>query len=295
MSYHKCAIDGCPFKPISFTHYCWQHIPDKKAYLKKLRVNIENSVAPVTLDKVVFEEFDLSGLDLRSASFMGSVFIEVDFTNSNMTNANFKRSFFQDCKFHHIKMNQATLGGTIIVESDFLDVDMSLVEGNLLKVKNCRFENLYIKAADLKNTFWKDVEFKAVQITDGNFWMSYFDMLTIHDSKLDNALFSGSQFYNSAFQMSDLIQVNFIGCIIDEGEFKTSHLRNCRFATAIIRNVHFDNCKLSKPVMRETQIVGGKFLRCTITNPMLQRAVLIHSNLNLKKLENANTEGLVVM
>jgi uncharacterized protein YjbI with pentapeptide repeats len=295
MSYHKCAVEGCPFKPISFTHYCWQHIPDKKAYLKKLRQNIENSVAPVTLDKVVFEDFHLAELDLRSASFMGAIFGNVDFTNSNLTNTNFKRSFFQDCKFHHTKMNQATLNGTIIFDSDFVDVDMSMVEGQQLKVKNCRFENLYIKSADLKNTFWKNIEFKAVQITDGNFMTSYFDTISIHDSKLDNALCSGSQFYNSAFHMSDLIQVNFIGCIIDEGEFKTNHLRNCRFATAILRNVNFENCKLSKPVMRETQIVGGKFLRCTITTPILQRAVLIHNNLNTKKLENANTEGMVVM
>lgn len=295
MSYHKCAIEGCPFKPISFTHYCWQHIPDKKNYLKKLRSNIEGSVAPVTLDKVVLESFDLSGLDLRSASFIGSAFIDVDFSNTTLTNANFKRCFFQDTKFHHTKMVQATLSGAIIVNADFMDVDMSLVEANLLKIKNCHFENLYIKSADLKNTFWKNVEIKGAQITDGNFMMSYFDDFRVIDSKLDNALCSGSQFYNASFVMSDLIQANFIGCIIDEGEYKTCHLHNCRFATAIVRETVFDNCKLVKPIMRETQIVGGKFLRCNISTPSLQRAVLIHNNLNLKKLANANTEGLVVM
>jgi|GEM_PF-3133197 len=295
MSYHKCAVDGCPFKPISFTHYCWQHIPDKKAYLKKLRGNIENSVAPVSLDKIVLEGYDLSNLDLRSASFVSSVFINVDFTNTNLTNANFKRCFFQGCKFYHTKLVQTTLSGAIMVDSDFLDVDMSLVEANLLKIKDCRFENLYIKSADLKNTFWKNVELNSVSITDGNFMMSYFDNLRVTDSKLDNALCSGSQFYSSNFAMSDLKQVNFIGCVIDDCEFKTDHLQNCRFGTAMIRDSVFDNCKLAKPIMRETQIVGGKFVRCTITQPMLQRAVLIHNNLNLKKLANANTEGLVVM
>ena len=109
MSYHKCAIEGCPFKPISFTHYCWQHIPDKKSYLKKLRSSVENSVAPVTLDKVVFEGFDFTGLDLRSASFSRAVFIDVDFSDSNLTNANFKHSFFQNCKFHRSKLVQATV------------------------------------------------------------------------------------------------------------------------------------------------------------------------------------------
>lgn len=295
MSYHKCAIEGCPFKPISFTNYCWQHIPDKKSYLKKLRANIENTVAPITLDKVVLERFDLSQLDLRSASFVGAVFIDVDLSNTNLTNANFKRSFFQECKFNNTKLVQATLSGAIVVESDFIDVDMSLVEGNLLKVKKCRFENLYIKSADLKNSFWKDVNIHACQIIDGNFMMSYFDRFLVYDSKLDNALCSGSQFYDCRFEMSDLKQVNYIGCIIDESEFKTNHLQNCRFATAIIRNSLFDNCKLAKPVMRETQIVGGKFHRCTITSPILQRAVLIHNNLSTKKLENANTEGLVVL
>ena len=88
MSYHKCAEEGCPFKPISFTHYCWQHIPDKSVFLKKLRGNIENSVAPVTLDKIVLEGFDLSGLDLRSASLMGAMLINVDFAESNLTNIN---------------------------------------------------------------------------------------------------------------------------------------------------------------------------------------------------------------
>jgi len=268
MSYHKCTVEGCPFKPITFTNYCWQHIPDKSAYLKKLRANIEGSVAPITLDKVVLEGFDLSGLDLRSASFTGSVFIDVDFSSSNLTNANFKRSFFQNCKLHHSKLVQATLSGAIIVDSDFLDVDMSLIEGNLMKVKNCRIEGLYIKSADLKNTFWKNVELKSSQIIDGNFMMSYFDTFMVNDSKLDNALCSGSQIYNSQYLMSDLIQTNFIGCIIDDTEFKTSHLHNCRFATAIIRNTLFENCKLAKPVMRETQIVGGKFLRCTITTPI---------------------------
>lgn len=295
MSYHKCAEEGCPFKPIAFTHYCWQHIPDKKNFLKKLRSNIEASVAPVSLEKIVLEGFDLSGLDLKSASFIGAVFIDVDFSNSNLSNANFKRSFFQNCKFHQTKMIQSTPTGAIIIDCDFVDVDMSLVQGNLMKVKDCRFENLYIKSADLKNTFWKDVEFKSVQIIDGNFMMSYFDMVHIHDSKLDNALCSGSQFYKCNFTINDLIEVNFIGCLINEVEFKTSLLQNCRFATAIIRNSLFENCKITKPIMRETQIVGGKFLRCNISNPMLQRAILIHSNLNVKKLVNADTEGLVAL
>lgn len=295
MSYHKCAIDGCPVKPISFTHYCWQHIPDKKAYLKKLRANIESSVAPATLDKIVLEGFDLSGLDLRSASMIGAIFIDTNFSETNLTNVNFKNCFFQGCKFHNTKLTQATFNRAIIAGSDFADVDMSLVEGNLLKIKKTRFHNLFIKSADLKNSFWKDVVLDSVRITDGNFMMSYFDTLKVMDSKLDNALCSGSQFHNCTFEMSDLKQVNYIGCLIDEGEFKTNHLQNCRFTTAIIRDTIFDNCKLAKPVMRETQIVGGKFVRCSISNPMLQRAVLIHNNLNLKKLANADTEGLVVM
>ncbi len=295
MTYHKCAEEGCPFKPISFSHYCWQHIPDKKAFLKKLRKNIESSVAPVTLDKVVLENHDLSGLDLRSASFNGAVFIDVDFSHSNLTNVNFKRSFIQGSKFHHTKLIQATLSSTIILDSEFVDVDMSLVEGNLLKIKNARFENLYIKSADLKNSFWKQVEFKSVQIIDGNFMMSFFDNLLVTDSKLDNALCSGSQFYKCIFQMNDLIEVNFIGCLIDENEYKNNLLQNCRFATAIIRNTVYENCKITKPIMRETQMVNSTFPRCTITTPVLQRAVLIHTNLNVKKLANANTEGLVVM
>ncbi len=295
MSYHKCAEDGCPFKPISFTHYCWQHIPDKKSYLKKLRSNIEGSVAPVTLDKIVLEGYDLSNLDLRSASFMGAVFIDVDFSNSNLTNVNFKRAFIQNSRFHNTKMIQGTLNGTIILDSQFTNVDMSLVEGNLLKVKNCQFENLYIKTADLKNSFWKFTEFKGVQIIDGNFMMSYFDQIHVHDSKLDNALCSGSQFYKCEFTMNDLIEMNFIGCLVDQNEFKTNRLENCRFATAILRDTIFENCKITKPVMRETHIVGGKFIRCTISTPILQRAVLIHSNLNVKKIPNANTEGMVVM
>ena len=187
MSYHKCAIEGCPAKPISFSHYCWQHVPEKKAFLKKLQSNIKSSVAPVTLDKIVLEDFDLSGLDLRSASFVRAIFINVDFSNTNLTNANFKSSFFQNCKFHHTKLVQSTLSGAIIVESEFVDVDMSLVEGNQLKVKKTTFENLFIKSADLKNTFWRNVEIKGSQVADGNFMMSYFDALTVVDSKLDNA------------------------------------------------------------------------------------------------------------
>ena len=101
MSYHKCAEEGCPFKPISFTHYCWQHIPDKAIFLKKLRGNIDNSVAPVTLDKIVLEGFDLSGLDLRSASMMGAMLLNVDFTNSYLTNIYLTRSYIQQSKFKY--------------------------------------------------------------------------------------------------------------------------------------------------------------------------------------------------
>ncbi len=295
MSYHKCAQDGCPFKPISFTHYCWQHIPEKKTYLKKLRAHIETSVAPVTLDKIVLENYDLSNLDLRSASFLGAIFIDVNFSNSNLTNVNFKRSFLQGCKFHQSKLTQGTLGGAIIEDSEFIDVDMSIVEGNLMKVKNCVFENLFIKTADLKNSFWKNIEFRGAQITDANFMMSFFDDSTFIDSKMDNVLCSGSQFYNCAFTMNDLIEMNFIGCLIDGTEFKTNRLENCRFATAILRNVYFENCKIQKAIMRETQIIGGKFTRCNITNPVLQRAVLIHNNLSTKRLTDADTEGMVVI
>jgi uncharacterized protein YjbI with pentapeptide repeats len=295
MSYHKCAEEGCPFKPISFTHYCWQHIPDKAIFLKKLRGNIENSVAPVTLDKIVLEGFDLSGLDLRSASMMGAMLINVDFSDSNLTNINLKRSYVQNSRLNKTKLIQATLSGTIILDSSFIDVDMSLVEGNLLKTKNCTFDNLYIKSADLKNTFWKDNIYKSVQIADSNFMMSFFDTIDISRSKLDNALFSGSQFYSCKFSSNDLIEVNYIGCLIDNNHYKDSLLQNCRFATAIINNTEYNNCKIHKPIMRETQIVNSKFSKCDITLPVLQRAILIQSDLRPEKLVNANTEGMVVM
>lgn len=47
--------------------------------------------------------------------------------------------------------------------------------------------------------------------------------------------------------------------------------------------------------MRQHQIVNAKFSRCTISDPMLQGAILIHTSLNLKKIINANTEGLVIL
>ncbi len=95
--------------------------------------------------------------------------------------------------------------------------------------------------------------------------------------------------------MNDLIEMNFIGCLVDETEFKTNRLDGCRFATAILRSSIFDNCKINKPVMREVHMVNTRFVRSSVTMPMLQRAVLIHTNLNVKKLTNANTEGLVVI
>jgi uncharacterized protein YjbI with pentapeptide repeats len=72
-------------------------------------------------------------------------------------------------------------------------------------------------------------------------------------------------------------------------------LQNCRFATAIINSTEYMNCKIHKPIMRETQIVSSKFTKCDITLPVLQRAILIQTNLNPEKLVNANTEGMVVM
>ncbi len=293
MSYHKCAEEGCPFKPISFTHYCWQHIPDKDSFLKKLRGNISNSVAPVTLDKIVLENYDLSSLDLRSASLIGAMLIDVDLSDSNLTNVNLKRSYIQKSIFKNTKLVQATLSGTIILDSTFTDVDMQLVEGNLLKTKNCQFDKLYIKSADLKNTFWKDNTYKSVQIADSNFMMSFFDAIHITKSKLDNALFSGSQFYKCEFLNNDLVEVNYIGCLIDNNTYKDSNLQNCRFATAIINNTEYVNCKISKPIMRETQIVNSKFTKCDITMPVLQRAIVIQTDLNIQNLVNANTEGLV--
>ncbi len=295
MSYHKCAEEGCPYKPISFTHYCWQHVPDKKAYLKKLRSNIENSVAPITLDKIVVEGFDFSNLDLRSAALTSAMFINVDFSNSNLTNTNLKRSIIQKSRFHNTKLIQATLSGTIILDSDFVDVDMSLVEGNLLKTKNCSFENLYIKSADLKNTFWKEDTFKSAQIADSNFMMSFFDNIDMNHGKLDNVLFSGSQFYRCEYTNDDLLEVNYIGCLIDNNHYKDSFLKNCRFATAILNNTEFDNCKIFKPIMRETQIVESRFKRSNMTSPVLQRAILIHTNLNYKKFEESLIEGMVVI
>ncbi|GAB4365244.1 MAG: hypothetical protein Kow0042_04330 [Calditrichia bacterium] len=295
MSYHKCAEEGCPFKPISFTHYCWQHIPDKQTYLKKLYSNIKNSVAPVTLDKIVLNGYNLSELDLRSASLIGAMLIDVDFSDSNLTNINLKRSFIQKARFNNTKMVQATLSGTIILDSYFYAVDMSLVEGNLLKIKNCQFENWFVKSADLKNTYWKDTTYKSIQIADSNFMMSYFDNVLVDNSKLDNALFSGSQFYKSRFRMSDFIEVNYIGCLIDNNHYQDSLLQNCRFATAILNEDHYENCRIQKPIMRETQIVNSRFDRCKISTPVLQRAILIKSNLKPEKLQNANTEGLVVI
>ena len=47
--------------------------------------------------------------------------------------------------------------------------------------------------------------------------------------------------------------------------------------------------------MRETQVITSKFTRCKINAPVLQRAIIVKSNLNPKKLVNADTEGLIVL
>jgi len=81
--------------------------------------------------------------------------------------------------------------------------------------------------------------------------MSFFDDIRVVKSKLDNALFSGSQFYHCEFTNNDLIEVNFIGCLIDNNLYKDSLLQNCRFATAIINSSQYQNCKIQKPIMRK--------------------------------------------
>jgi len=139
-----------------------------------------------------FANADLTNIKFETNKEVGFQALHfVDFTNANLSNADFNRVGLLGCDFTNATLDQFTLTNSIVVKSDFTNGQM--------------------KDYEFIDTWFQSVEFDNANMTNGVFDNNVFIDVNFTDTNLEGAQFTGSYEirYFLAVEELDLTQVGF--------------------------------------------------------------------------------------
>ncbi|MCX5715606.1 MAG: pentapeptide repeat-containing protein [Candidatus Omnitrophica bacterium] len=139
---HKsCKELSCKETALSLSDYCWQHIPDKKAHVSRLKEDTKDkkSMKGFNLKGIHAHSIDLSRADLKGANLSNADFKGANFSDANLTDANLIGSDISECEFIGAECNRANFMMANLSKSRFWHADM----------KNADFAECNLQAADM--------------------------------------------------------------------------------------------------------------------------------------------------
>ncbi len=204
-----------------FLEWC-QPFPDSLSYKLFLRTNYKVGNDELKLERLTFENLDLSSRSFESTEFLDCYFDNCKFNNTFFCNCTFNYSIFTNCEFYSSKfleddfkninfINCQILGleicDTEIVNSKFIDC----TEIYDLKIRGNRNRQILFRSCFL---YYLDIEpisidnSETINFTDCIIEKSSFDRIDFSKSKFNNSTLSLNQFTSCVFSNETFIEKN---------------------------------------------------------------------------------------
>lgn len=245
--------------------------------LNQLRENHE-SLAGIVLDGSIFRNIDLSNSNLFLASLKNVEFthcklVAVDFTDANLQGGHFRdRCDFSSSKFERTDLRNAVLADSVLQNVQFLGST-----GNAFT----SFNNAHLDNSSMTNTTFND------------------------------AIFDNSELHETTFVSSGLERATFLRAILNHTRFSTVSANEAKFILArgdgtqflwgaLLDGAQFDSAQLTNPIFENCSLRGAKFFGSYITNGTFRNCNLTNANftsVHLKStiFENCVLEGAVFL
>lgn len=221
-------------------------------YYPRTRVTLSRVIIERQLSmgqKLIFDDQDLSGLDLTGLNLSGCSFMYTDISKTR-----FQGSDLSDCNFQHSLCHQTDFSRSSLTGADlshvrgrncrFLETKLDQTVFNSAFLPEAEFANLQAESVDLyqatlinsrfTRTIWNSPDFSQATCTG----VIFQDSLIRHGS-LQMSDWTGAKFSKSTLVLSDCQRAQFTGA-----SFKPASLIGCNLAGASLRSISVDRLNL---------------------------------------------------
>lgn len=183
----------------------------------------------------VCPECDMSGKDLSGANIRGASFPRSDFSNVDLSEARISGS-----NFSRVILKRANLSDAEISGSNFVRVDMTGAKLEDLQASGINFAYAILNgvsgdSASLRGANLSHAQFLGAVMPDADLGRSNMAYADISGANLTGASLHGSNLTNAQFDSAKL----------RDAEFDNANLMNARFGRAIVHDASFDQSNLS--------------------------------------------------
>ena len=218
-----CAGRDCTAPALSFSRYCWHHLPDKEAYLQEIRRRATSL-------------HGFAGLNLQSAKIKDIAGPRTNFADANLKGADFAGGDFTNADFTDAELEGATFRGANLTHVRFTDAELS-------------FANL--RGADLTHADFRYATFTHGDLSGAKLTRARFDETDLTGTTLNRADLQGASFRRVAFVRADLTGATFAGTRFENCDFAAADLRRADLCGAIFPETDLGRAVLPDKIKSE--------------------------------------------
>ena len=203
-----CAGADCTAPALSFSRYCWNHLPDEAAYREEIRRRATSlhGLADLNLQSVKIKDTagprtNFAGANLKGADFAGGDFTNADFTDAELEGATFRGANLTHARFTDAELSFANLRGADLSHADFGYATFTHGDLSGAKLTRARFEETDLTGTTLHNANLQGASFRRVTLVRADF---------------TGATFAGTRFENCDFAAADLRRADLYGAIFPD-------------------------------------------------------------------------------
>ena len=281
------------------------------------------SAASLFADGENFDEQDLSRMDFRDKSLIGSSWVGANLTgaqlaNTNLTEANFTRANLTSANLESATLTNVDFTDAVIARTRFYSSNLTLSqlysttsykEKNLsmvsfaeLDLSNGDFSDANLTATDLWRATLTNVDFTRANLTAADLGSATLTDVDFTDAVIVKADFRNSgltlsQLYSTAsYKEKNLSEVCLGKLDLSNGDFSGVNLTSAHLFDATLTNADFTDADLtgayfyssSFPSTSSPDLTGANFTRANLTSTNLCYAILTNVNFADAYLAGAN-------
>jgi len=278
---------GLDMASLFFSEMCENYIK-KREYsdLSYMRVSnyhfIDYNFSKCTLEKCTFFQCKISNCSFELSMANGIEFIDCEledssFNDSNLPRAVFSGSEIRDCEFINANLEESSFANTL---------------DKCTKIKGkCNFKGARLLRADFSRINFREfscikdaeligINLSGAQLIDIDF-LNGKDLSSailrearLYNCKMDNIIFSGSDFSNSYIDNVFFLNSDFTDAYLVNGIFSNTQFINTSMLDADLRHSQFNNCIFNKTKFICTYFSECELKACTLYQNIFKEVIV---------------------
>jgi len=209
-------------------------------------VDFSNSVLSFAKFTQVSLPKNLSGLDMGDTQF-----VQMDFTDTNMTGCHLDNSTFVGCVLKGVDLHKAHTTNINIDAASTANMDKANLQGCKF---NISFSGASLKDANLTDCTFTKTDFSKANLKSSDFSRSNLDAANFKGATLNEATLTGCSLIRANFggakmnkvkmNRCQLMAASFVGAELEKANLSGSNLEHADFQQIIGTECKFDKCNL---------------------------------------------------